>query len=89
MRVADLLARFDDRVLDRAVHQLAAGSLRAARRAGGIDDHGLDAAVEAVAARMRWLGELARKPQTGQLHQYYLAAVVVVALAVLLVVAVR
>lgn len=89
MRLADLLARFDDQVLDRAVHRIAAGSLRAARWAAGIDDRGVDAAVEAVAARMRGLGELARKPQTGLLHQYYLAAVVFVALGVLLLVAVR
>lgn len=89
LRLADLLARFDDEVVDRAVHRIATGSLRAARRAGGIDDHRVDAAVEAMAARMRGLGELARKPQTGQLHQYYFAAVLVVALAVLLLVAVR
>ncbi|WP_293003938.1 proton-conducting transporter membrane subunit [Mycobacterium sp.] len=89
LRLADLLARFDDEVLDRAVHRIAGGSLRAARRAASIDDRGVDAAVEAVAARMRRLGELARKPQTGQLHQYYLAAVVVLMFGVLLVVAVR
>jgi NADH-quinone oxidoreductase subunit L len=38
---------------------------------------------------VRHLGELARRPQTGQLHQYYLAAVVVLAAAVLVLVTVR
>jgi NADH:ubiquinone oxidoreductase subunit 5 (subunit L)/multisubunit Na+/H+ antiporter MnhA subunit len=89
LRLAELLARFDDEVVDRAVHRIATGSLRAARRAASIDDHGVDAAVEAMAARTRRLGELARKPQTGLLHQYYLAAVVVLMFGVLLVVAVR
>ena len=89
LRLADALARFDDEVLDRVVYRIAGGSLQAARGAGRIDDRGVDAVVEAVAARMRRLGELARKPQTGQLHQYYLAAVVVLMFGVLLLVAVR
>lgn len=89
MRLAAVLARFDDHVLDRAVDRVAAGSLRAGRWAARVDDRGVDAAVEAVATRMRQLGELARRPQTGQLHQYYLAAVVVLVLGVLLLVAVR
>lgn len=89
MRLAQMLARFDDRILDQGVDWVAARSLRAARRAARVDDHGVDAAVEAVAARMRRLGELARKPQTGLLHQYYLAAVVVLVLGVLVLVAVR
>ncbi|ASL14423.1 NADH dehydrogenase (quinone) [Mycobacterium intracellulare subsp. chimaera] len=89
LRLADLLARFDDEVLDRVVDRIAAGSLLVARRAHGIDDRGVDAVVETVAARMRRLGELARKPQTGQLHQYYLAAVIMLMFGVLLLVAVR
>ncbi len=89
LRLADLLARFDDEVLDRVVDRIAAGSLLVARRAHGIDDRGVDAVVERVAARMRRLGELARKPQTGQLHQYYLAAVIMLMFGVLLLVAVR
>lgn len=89
MRLAQLLARFDEHVLDQAVDWIAAGSLRAGRWAARADDGVVDAAVEAVAKRARQLGELARKPQTGQLHQYYLAAVVMVVLGVLLLVAVR
>lgn len=89
MRLAAALARFDDQVLDRAVDRVAAGSMRAGRWAARIDDRGVDAAVRAVAARTRQLGELARRPQTGQLHQYYLGAVVMAVLGVLLLVAVR
>ncbi len=89
LRLAHALARFDDGVLDRAVDRVAAGSLRASRWAARIDDRRVDAAVESVATRTRQLGALARKPQTGQLHQYYLTAVVVIVAAVLLLIAVR
>lgn len=86
--LARILARFDDRVLDRAVEATAIHSLRAAHRLAHTDIRAVDGAVEAVAGWMRGLGELARRPQTGQLHQYYLAAVVVLAFgAVVLVVA--
>lgn len=89
MRLAAALARFDDRILDRAVDWIATEALRASRWAAGVDDHVVDAAVRSVAMRTRQLAQLARRPQTGQLHQYYLAAVVAVALSVLLLVAVR
>ncbi|MBX9641828.1 MAG: NADH-quinone oxidoreductase subunit L, partial [Mycobacteriaceae bacterium] len=89
MRLAHALARFDDGILDRAVDRIAAGSLEAGRWAARIDDRRLDAAVESLAMRTRQLGALARKPQTGQLHQYYLVAVVVVVAGVLLLIAVR
>ncbi|MHA7653695.1 proton-conducting transporter transmembrane domain-containing protein [Mycobacterium sp. ML4] len=88
MRLAQALARFDDRVLDRAVNRIAAGSLTAGQWAARTDDRRVDAAVESLAARTRQLGALARRPQTGQLHQYYLAAVVMVVLGVVLLVAV-
>ncbi|SCG60111.1 proton-conducting transporter membrane subunit [Micromonospora halophytica] len=78
---------FDDRVVDRAVERGAAGTLRVAQRAGRADDRWLDAAVEHLAATVRRLGRLARRPQTGQLHQYYLQAVVVLVLGVVLLVA--
>lgn len=75
-------------MLDRAVEATAIHSLRAAHRLAHTDIRAVDGAVEAVAGWMRGLGELARRPQTGQLHQYYLAAVVVLAFgAVVLVVA--
>ncbi|PRY20151.1 proton-conducting transporter membrane subunit [Pseudosporangium ferrugineum] len=47
--LARLLARFDDRVLDRAVEAIAPGTLRLARAAARADDAGLDRAVEAIA----------------------------------------
>ncbi|WP_432534672.1 proton-conducting transporter transmembrane domain-containing protein [Kineococcus arenarius] len=88
-RIAHLLARFDDAVLDRGVEATAAATLRAARSAARIDRAGVDAAVERAAAAVRRLGGLARRPQTGQLHHYYVQAVAVLAAGVLLLVLVR
>jgi len=82
-------ARFDDRVLDRGVEATSTTSLRAAERAARADDSSLDGAVEWVATGMRRLGEVARRPQSGQLYQYYLQAVVVLATGVVLLVLVR
>ncbi|MEV4703154.1 proton-conducting transporter membrane subunit [Actinoplanes sp. NPDC049316] len=84
--LARVLARFDDRVLDRAVEATAPGTLRLARTAARADDAGVDAAVRALAAGTRRLGDLARRPQTGQVHQYYAQAVVGLTAAVLLLV---
>ncbi|WP_149179217.1 proton-conducting transporter membrane subunit [Streptomyces sp. TRM49041] len=66
--------RCDDRVVDGAVRQVARGGLVAARWSGRADDSGVDGAVRAVAAGTRRLGLLARRPQTGLLHQYYVQA---------------
>jgi NADH:ubiquinone oxidoreductase subunit 5 (subunit L)/multisubunit Na+/H+ antiporter MnhA subunit len=68
------LARFDDRVLDRGVQSLAAGSVTLARAAARLDDRGVDGLVAAVAGGARRLGQWARRPQTGQLHTYYAQA---------------
>ncbi|MEU2616169.1 proton-conducting transporter membrane subunit [Micromonospora sp. NPDC007271] len=86
LRCADALARFDDRVLDRGVGLVSAGSLRLARLAGLVDDRWVDAAVERFAAGTRRLGRLARRPQTGRLHQYYLQAVIVLVVVVVVLV---
>ncbi|RAV06921.1 NADH-quinone oxidoreductase subunit L [Mycolicibacterium sp. GF69] len=83
------LARFDDHVLDRAIDAAATGTVQVAHFAGRVDTRGVDAVVETVASRMRRLGALARKPQSGQLHQYYAVAVIVLVLGVLLLVVVR
>ncbi len=88
MYLARALARFDDDVLDRTVDRVASGSLEAGRWAARIDDRRVDAAVESLATRIRQLGALARRPQTGQLHNYYLASVVIVVTGVLLLIAV-
>jgi NADH-quinone oxidoreductase subunit L len=89
LRLAGLLARFDDRVLDRAVEALAAATLRSAGRAGSADHRWVDGAVEGLAEQSRRLGRLARRPQTGQLYQYYIQAIVVLAVGFLLLVTVR
>ena len=51
--------------------------------------HRVDGAVEGLALWVRRLGDLARTPQTGQLHQYYLHAVAVLAAGLLLLLTVR
>ena len=72
--------------LDRGVAKLA-GSVTGV---GGLGyaaerlDHVLDRVVHRVAGRVRALGHLARRPQTGQLHQYYLQSVAVLAALLLL-----
>ncbi|WP_199516699.1 proton-conducting transporter transmembrane domain-containing protein [Nucisporomicrobium flavum] len=75
------LAAFDDRVLDRAVMAVAPAGRRTAAVFARLDDAGLDGLVTRIAAGARRFGELARYPQTGQVHQYYAQAVVVLAAA--------
>ena len=89
-RIAAALSRFDDTTLDRAVMSLAPAGRRTAAAVARLDDAGVDGAVSRVAAGARRLGYLARRPQTGQLHQYYAQAVVALAAAaVLLLILVR
>ena len=82
------LARVDGG-LDRAVDGIA----RLVRRAAGaLDRRGelsVDGVVRGVAAGSRALGRLARRPQTGQLHQYYAQSAAVLALLALLLILVR
>jgi NADH-quinone oxidoreductase subunit L len=75
VRLADALAAFDDRVLDRAVEGTARGSVRLAQWTNAQAERLVDGAVEGVAGGARALGRWARKPQTGQLHQYLAQAV--------------
>ncbi len=82
--LAHRLAHLDDAVLDRGVEATARGTVRLTRIAALVDDRVIDGGVGAVVAGVRRLGGLARRPQTGQLHQYYLQALAV--LAVVLVV---
>ena len=84
-RGAVALAGADDRLLDRAVEGAAGGTVRTARAFGRFDDDGVDRLVASVARGARRLGEQARRPQTGQVHQYYgQAAALLVAATVLL-----
>ena len=87
LALARWMARVDDRVLDRAVEASARYTTQVARRASTGDVVGVDGLVSAVAAATRRLGVLARRPQTGQLHQYYAqaAATLVVVLLVVLI----
>lgn len=76
--------------LERAAHVLVVGpTMSIAHGLARFDARGIDGAVDAVVAAVRRLGELARRPQTGLLHRYYLAGVVVLVACFLLLVAVR
>ncbi|MHA6631448.1 proton-conducting transporter transmembrane domain-containing protein [Pseudonocardia sichuanensis] len=89
LALAHLLARFDDRVLDRSVEGAARATAAVAR---GLDRRGepsVDGAVRAVATGAGRLGRLARRPQTGQIHQYYAQAAAVLAVLALFVIVVR
>lgn len=83
------LARFDDGALAPAVDRTAIGTMALARSSQRLDDVGVDGAVRAFAARTRQLGELARRPQTGQLHTYYAQAAAFLVAAFLLLLMVR
>jgi len=83
------MAAFDDTVVDGSVEAVSRGSLSAAERSARGDNRWLDGTVERVASWTRGLGRLARRPQTGQLHQYYIQAGAVLAIGVLLLLTVR
>jgi NADH:ubiquinone oxidoreductase subunit 5 (subunit L)/multisubunit Na+/H+ antiporter MnhA subunit len=87
--LAAMLARFDDAVLDRSVERTAVVTMAVARCGARADDRWVDGLVEQVGAQLRRLGRLARRPQTGQLYQYYLQAVLALTIAVVLLVSVR
>nr|WP_202122777.1 proton-conducting transporter membrane subunit [Streptomyces sp. BA2] len=75
MRLAHAAAAFDDKVLDRAVDGAAGAAVRLAHWTDGAVERAVDGAVGAVASGARALGRWARRPQTGQLHQYLAQAV--------------
>ncbi|KQX64512.1 proton-conducting transporter membrane subunit [Angustibacter sp. Root456] len=87
--LAQRLSSFDDAVVDGAVRGAVRLATAGARAAGRWDEGALDAAVERLASAVRGAGRLARRPQTGQLHQYYLQAVAVLTVAVVLLIVVR
>jgi hypothetical protein len=85
--LAAALAQFDDRVLDRAVDGTARRVSAAARLLDRRGELSVDGVVRLIGAGARALGRQARRPQTGQLHQYYAqAAAVLAALALFLIV---
>jgi NADH:ubiquinone oxidoreductase subunit 5 (subunit L)/multisubunit Na+/H+ antiporter MnhA subunit len=89
LALAGFLARFDDRVLDRGVDEIARGGVALARAAARLDDSDVDGVVRQIAAGVRRLGQLARRPQTGQLHIYYAQAAVAFAVLALVFIFVR
>ncbi|GGM09684.1 proton-conducting transporter transmembrane domain-containing protein [Nakamurella endophytica] len=78
---AQRVARFDDRAVDGAVRGAARGGVRLADVTARVDEAGIDRAVQTIARGARRLGTLARRPQTGQLHQYYAQVVIVLGAA--------
>ncbi|MXP21846.1 NADH-quinone oxidoreductase subunit L [Gordonia sp. HNM0687] len=86
--LARTVARADQR-LDRGVEVAVTKTTRLAGLAARVDTDVVDGAVEGAAGAAGRLGALARRPQTGQLHQYYLQIVAVLVLAVVVLVFVR
>jgi len=88
LALAHVLARFDHG-LDGVIGKTARFTQRAAAMLDRRGELSVDGLVRAAAAGSRALGRLARRPQTGQLHQYYAQAAAVLAVLALLVIAVR
>ena len=84
--LARRLAQVDDAVLDRGVEATARGTVQLTRVAARVEERVVDGGVSGVASGVRRLGVLARRPQTGQLHQYYLQALAVLAVVLLVLV---
>jgi NADH:ubiquinone oxidoreductase subunit 5 (subunit L)/multisubunit Na+/H+ antiporter MnhA subunit len=86
--LARAVAATDDRVLDRAVWLVAAGCLRAGRAVRALDGRGVDGAVGAIAGGVRRSGNAVPATQSGQLHHYYLQAMAVLDVVVIVLVTV-
>ncbi|MBM0276872.1 hypothetical protein [Micromonospora tarensis] len=78
------LSRFDDAGPDRWVTALPALTRWLAVALARVDDHGVDALVRRLVRAARRLGVLARRPQTGLIHQYYVQMVLALGTAVLI-----
>ncbi|MEV0667435.1 NADH-quinone oxidoreductase subunit L [Actinomadura luteofluorescens] len=87
--LATALARFDDRVVDGGVRATAAAGRFAAALAGHRIEIRVDRLVTWVGRGTRRLADLARRPQTGQVHTYYAQAAVLFAVLILIVLLVR
>lgn len=86
LALAHALAHLDDQGVHGAVRRVATAGTQLAGAVAWLDDHVLACLVAAVPAGARRLGWLARRPQTGRLHQYYAQIVIGVAALVVLVV---
>ena len=89
MRMAVLGAYLDDRILDEGVDRLAFATLRLGDRTAIVDQNGVDRLVETAATQTRRMARVMLRPQTGQVHHYYLQAVGVIGTAALILVLVR
>ncbi|MWA04158.1 NADH-quinone oxidoreductase subunit L [Actinomadura sp. LD22] len=87
--LATALARFDDRVIDGGVRAAAASGRLAAALAGRRVEFRVDGLVALVGRCARRLADLARRPQTGQVHTYYAQAAVLFAVLILIALLVR
>lgn len=87
--LAQRLALVDDAVLDRGVQSLGRGTVRLSRTTARVDDLLVDGGVLAVVSGVRAAGRFVRRSHTGQLHQYYLQALAVLAAALLVLFLVR
>lgn len=88
LRLAAALARLDDRygtAIDRSGHALE----QTARATRTLDERGPAAVTGWIGAAAAVLGRLARRPQTGQVHHYYIGAILTVAAAAVLLLVVR
>ncbi|MGY1841627.1 MULTISPECIES: proton-conducting transporter transmembrane domain-containing protein [unclassified Modestobacter] len=84
LRTAGALGRFDDGALAPATAGAGRSTVRLAGATARADLAGPDRLVRGLAAGTRQLGGLARRAQTGLLHQYYVQAVAVLAAALAL-----
>ncbi|WP_106400846.1 NADH-quinone oxidoreductase subunit 5 family protein [Actinocorallia populi] len=86
LRASSPVARRIEAGVDGAVHAIAASGIRAAAFSVRRAESPVDSVVRGVGSAARRLGRLARRPQTGQVHIYYVQAVVLLfALAAVLV----
>lgn len=89
LALARALARFDDAVVDGGVRGVSGAAGLAGHAASFRLEAVMDGAVQGLAASAERLGRLARRPQSGQLHQYYAQAVVALGIMVAVVLVVR
>jgi hypothetical protein len=88
LRLAGVLARLDDRY-GAAVDGSGRALEQTARAVRTLDERGPAAVTGWVGAVVAELGRLARRPQTGHVHHYYIGATVAVAAAAVLLLVVR
>jgi NADH:ubiquinone oxidoreductase subunit 5 (subunit L)/multisubunit Na+/H+ antiporter MnhA subunit len=88
-RLAAALGGPGERIVDGGVEGLVAMTGRAGRTAARSDLRDVDGVVRVTVAGLRRSGSLARRPQTGLLHQYYAQAMVGLAALLVVLIVVR